>query len=259
VERFTDLSIIIKSFTFQERDRIAVCLTENHGKITGLAKGGVHSRRFGGSLDFLSCSRVDFVKKPNAELARIDSATAHHEFTNLHRDFERLTVASFAAEFMLKLFESETPSRELFVILSNLLFQLDKGEMPTKLASSAFLCKAFKAMGYPPSLLRCSRCTRGAHEIIFHEADAPFFWSSESGGMICASCADGQLTTSLTGDTLLYFHKLTMTPFKELEWNQEREENSATELYRVLADFLHHHIPGMPAQGLKSWKLLNSF
>ena len=258
MERFSDLSIILKTYPYQDRDKIAVCLTENHGRITGLAKGGVHSRRYGGSLDFLSCSRVHFVQKPNAEMARIDEAGLHHEFTNLHRDFERLTAASFAAEFCLKLLGANAPAREMFLILSNMLYQLDAG-MRLNLAVNAFLCKSFKSMGYPPSLLRCVQCTRGAHQIIESygiDRDGLFHWYSESGGMICHECSGGRFKIELQGETLLYFHKLTMTPFKELA-NDTTNDLMNAQLYRLLADFLHHHIPGMPAGGLKSWPLLN--
>lgn len=256
MEHFTELSIVLKTFPYQERDRISVCLTENRGRVTGLAKGGIHSRRFGGALDFLACSRVHFVQKPHAEMARIDEAGAHHEFANLHKDFERLTAASFAAEFCLRLLEPHSPAREMFLILSNLLFQIDAG-MPLKLAVSAFLCKAFKTMGYPPSLLRCVQCARGAHEITErhgHGAPDLFYWVSESGGMICRECSGGRFKATLDGETLLYFHKLTMSPFKELTWD---DDDPHAQLYRVLSDFLHHHIPGLPATGLKSWRLLN--
>lgn len=258
MERFTDLSIILKTYPYQERDKIAVCLTEHHGRTTGLAKGGVHSRRFGGSLDFLACSQISYVQKPNAEMARIDESSLHHEFLNLHREFDRLTAASFSAEFCLKLIEPHAPSREMFLILSNMLFQLDAG-MDVKLAVNAFLCKSFKAMGYPPSLLRCVLCSRGAHEIMdahARERDGLFHWYSEAGGMICHECSRGRFKIALDGETLLYFHKLTMSPFRELTQQSADGQNDA-KLYRLLADFLHHHIPGLPSSGLKSWRLLN--
>ena len=262
MERFTDLAIVLKNYPFQERDRIAVCLTENRGRITGLAKGGVYSRRFGGSLDFLSCSRMQIVQKPHADMARIDEAVVHHEFGNLHKDFERLTAASFAAEFCLKLLAPHAPSREMFIILSNTLFQLDDTVMPIPLVINAFLCKSFKAMGYPPSLLRCVQCAKGAHQII--EAyggegggnHSLFYWASEAGGMICWDCSKGRFKLSLDAETLLYFQKLTVTPFKELG-NTAQDAQLQAPLYRLLSDFLFHHIPGLPPGGLNTWKMLN--
>jgi len=257
MEHLSDLAIILKTFPYQERDKVVVFLTENYGRRTALAKGGVHSRRFGGTLDFLSCSRMEFVQKPHAEMGRIDEAVIHHEFRNLEKDFERLTAASFAAEFCLKLIEPQTPSREMFVLLSNMLFQLDAG-MALKPAINAFLCKAFKVLGYPPSLLRCVQCERGAHEIA--ETGCRYYWYSEAGGMICGHCSKGRFKSELGGDTLLLFHRMTMVPFKELGVDQVEIQNSEhpqAQLYRLLSDFLHHHIPGLPTSGLKSWKLLN--
>ncbi|MBI3544099.1 MAG: DNA repair protein RecO [Deltaproteobacteria bacterium] len=264
MERFSDRAIILKTYPYQERDRIAVCLTEHKGRITGVAKGAIHSRRYGGSLDLLTCSNLDFVQKPNAEMARIDAAVTQHEFQNLHKDFDRLTAASFAAEFCLRLIEPHEPAREMFIILSNTLFQIDAG-MPLQLAVNAFLCKAFKSMGYPPSLLRCVQCARGAHEVIEayagqHEGHSGlFFWYSEAGGMVCWQCGNARLKVGLEAETLLHFQRLTSTPFKELSYESDGA-GAATQnaqLYRMLSDFLFHHIPGLPAGGLKTWKLLN--
>lgn len=254
MERFTELAIVLKSFPFQDRDRVAVFLTENHGKITGLAKGGIHSRRFGGSLDFLACARVHYVQKPHSEMARLEEATTHHEFTSLHKDFDRLTAASFAAEYCLRLIEPYAPAREMFVTLSNMLFQLDAG-MPVLPAVNAFLCKAFKAMGYPPSLLRCVQCGKGAHEVA---SEGDLFWTSEAGGIVCFACAGGRFRSPIDSGTLLRFHELTVTPFKQLAAaDAAAAREPEAELYRVLSDFLHHHIPGVPAGGFKSWTLLN--
>ena len=252
MERFSELSIILKNFPYQERDRIAVCFTENRGRVTGLAKGGVSSKRYGGALDFLACSNVQFTQKPHAELARIDEAVSRHEFVRLRSDFERLTAASFAAEFCLRLLEPGSPAREIFLILSNALFQLDEGRLPLKLVVNAFLCKVFKAMGYPPSLLRCVQCARGAHELT-----DDYFWLSEAGGMICRNCSNGRAKLKLEAETLLFYHELTMRPFKELTASHAEDDKPHAQLYRLLADFLHHHIPGLPAGGLKSWPLLN--
>ena len=254
MEHLSDLAINLKAFRYQERDRIVVFLTENHGKVTGLAKGGVNSKRFGGALDFLSCSRFAFVAKPNADMVRIEEAVAHHEFGKLHADFDRLTAASFAAEFCLKLLESNTPSREMFVILSNFLFQLDGG-MPVIQGVNAFLCKSFKSMGYPPSLLRCTQCAKPAHEAA--AALDKVYWDSKAGGMICAACgAGGAARVVLESEILLYFHHLTMTPFKDLGVMEQTGIDA--KLFRILSDFLFHHIPGLPTEGLKSWTLLNS-
>lgn len=260
MERFTELSLVLKNFPYQERDRIAVCLTENKGKITGLAKGAIHSRRYGGSLDFLSCAKISFVQKPHAELARIEEAVTHHEFRNIHADFSKLTAASFSAEICLKLMEPHAPAREVFSILSNFLFYLDAG-LTAPVAINAFLCKVLKAFGYPPSLLRCVSCNKPAHEII--GISPKMFWYSDAGGMVCSSCTEHTSTShkavELDSKILLLFHNLTTLPFKQLDEAVAKHSTFEEEtlLYRVLTNFLHHHLPGIPNTGFKSWKLMN--
>lgn len=269
MERCADLAIILKTYPYDERDRIATCLTENYGRVTGLAKGAISSRRYGGSLDFLACSRVELVQKPHAEMARIDSATSHRAFERVHGDFARLTAASFAAEFCLRLLEPRSPAREMFVILSNLLFHMDEGMAP-ELATNAFLCKSFRALGYAPSLLRCAQCSKPAHVVMEDESAARdagsleatlFYWSSEAGGMICRDCDAGRAKPALGTETLLHFHRLTVSPFKELAADAGLAAPASIELnrrlYRLLAEFLHDQLPGLPSAGFKSWALLN--
>ena len=66
-----DLAIVLRSQPFQERDKIVTMLTENQGRITGVAKGAIHSRRFGGSLDLFACSHIRW-KETQGELVRVD-------------------------------------------------------------------------------------------------------------------------------------------------------------------------------------------
>jgi DNA repair protein RecO (recombination protein O) len=139
---FVDLCVVLKSFPFQERDKIVVTFTENHGKVTGLAKGAIHSKRFGGSLDLLSCSNIHFVQKnPTAEFLFISEAVTHHEFQGFGKDFEKLSYASFAIEICYHLSETLTPQRELFVALCNFLFHLNQNMSPL-LALNAFISKS---------------------------------------------------------------------------------------------------------------------
>ena len=75
MERFTDLAIVLRSFRYAERDMVVHLLTENHGKITGLAKNAVHSRRFGGTLQTLAVSNISWavVRRWAWELAGVSN------------------------------------------------------------------------------------------------------------------------------------------------------------------------------------------
>ncbi len=237
-----ETSIILKTFPFQERDRIVVFLTENQGKLTGIAKGGIGSKRFAGSLDFLACSKISYVTKSTSEMVRIEEAHSHYEFKSLPTDYEMLSAASLAAELCLKILEPNSASRELFVVFSQFLFQLDQG-MTTKQALNAFLVKMYKILGYPPSFLRCISCAKPSHEVL------RAFWSKASAGMICNDCHSSSDVEELSQDLLLYFSELTLKGFKEIRNLQNEFDN---QMFQYLIQFLKVQIPGLPAEGLKS-------
>ena len=89
----TDLAFILKSQPYKERDKLVTILTENHGKITGIAKGAIHSRRYGGSLDLFTCSNISYKESSTSELVRIDEATAKKDFLALRNNLENISAA----------------------------------------------------------------------------------------------------------------------------------------------------------------------
>lgn len=263
MEKFSELAVVLKTFPYQERDKVVVFFSENHGKISGLAKNSVHSRRYGGSLDFLACSQISFTKKPHAELVQINEAISKHEFKNIALSYEKLTVASFATELCLKTAEPHAPARELFSVLSNFLFYLDQG-MPEVLALNSFLCKAMNGLGYPPVLNRCSVCEKTFNENTLNTET--LYWNVASGGAVCQSCTEGHLNTKhatvLTPALLSYFLKIYTTSFKQLL--AQAPSLNATgaverQLYVLLNQFLIQHLPNIPVSGFKSQQFLENF
>lgn len=217
MERLTDLALILKTIPYGERDLVVVFFSEHHGKLTAMAKGGIHSRRFGGALQSLVASRISWVKKESSEMGRIEEAVIHKEFPLIARDFERLTVASFMTELCSRVLESAAPSRDLFVILSHSLFHLDEG-LPLHLILNAFLVKALQALGYSPQ------------------------WEESSLEI------DGQFLTRIV-------EALLVVPFRNLE--QAEFADSKELLNRLLYFLFHHVPLLDTGGEMKSFKLLS--
>src|ERR1700746_1867792 len=97
-----DLAIVLRSIAYEERHRIVTALTENHGQISAMARNAIHARGFGGPLDLFAASEWLFVDKPGADLARLDEAQIRRSFEGIHKDFEKLSLASVFSEFMLR-------------------------------------------------------------------------------------------------------------------------------------------------------------
>jgi DNA repair protein RecO (recombination protein O) len=75
----SSLAIVLRWRAYGESDKIATFLTEDFGKLTGIAKGAKNSRRrFPNSLEPLARVRVHFRQKPTANLAflRVASCAA---------------------------------------------------------------------------------------------------------------------------------------------------------------------------------------
>src|SRR5687768_422160 len=124
-----DLAIVLRTVVFEERHRIVTALTENHGRISALARNSIQSRRFGGSLEPFTAADWRFVEtRPGADLFRLEEANTRRGFENLRKDFERLSMASLFNELMLKLAPEHEPCPDLFRMHANALAVLD--EMP---------------------------------------------------------------------------------------------------------------------------------
>lgn len=251
-----DLGVVLQVKRFGERDVILQILTENHGRIPSIVKGGVQSRRFGGTLQFLTFSQFHFVQKPHAELARIDSATLRTQFEALPKHFSAYTVSAFFMEFATKVLEPWAPAREFFLILANGLFHLNKALEQNSLDNKAedllargylslFILKSMNALGYDPKIENCGLCGEKFEKI-------PTAWNPQWGGFLCEVCrrekfagAPQQLTqlSHISGPTyeaLKLFSQLpfqTLTPDVCMHLSQE-----IPEIQTLLIQFLQFHL-----------------
>jgi DNA repair protein RecO (recombination protein O) len=259
VERLKDRGIVIKSVAYQERDTIVTLLTEANGKISGIAKNSVHSKRYGGSLGLLSCSSFVFFRKPGAELLTIIEAKNIADFTTLSHSMEKFACASVGAELCLRTLEGDSPIREVFSLMSNFLYFLDKTDHVLPVLNS-FLVKLAALLGYPPTLTRCLSCSKDAATIL----TARSYWSAEGGGLVCSNCARDHLPQVLQfpilTDSLHHLQIVSQQSFKSLFSEPKADvDTGSDQAYTAIRDFANAHLPNLPKEGLKSLNVLESF
>jgi DNA repair protein RecO len=69
---YTSDALILRTYTLGESDRIVVFLTRDRGKKRGVAKNARQSRRrFGGSLEPMTCGRVEYLEREGRDLVRL--------------------------------------------------------------------------------------------------------------------------------------------------------------------------------------------
>ena len=177
----TELGVVLRTTPLRESDLLVVLLTEHHGRITAVARGGRKSqRRFAGALQLLVLGRYQLGRPPRGELWNLESADVVREWNVLASDVVAVAHASYIAELAGALMPTETPephALELMVALWDAL--ADGGPSPAVLRTIELAL--MDLAGHRVALDACAAC--GRTEL----AQAVF--DPSRGGAICRPCA----------------------------------------------------------------------
>jgi DNA repair protein RecO (recombination protein O) len=180
-ESRTSLAIVLRWRAYSESDKIATLLTEDFGKLTGIAKGAKNSRRrFANSLEPLARVRVHFRQKPTANLAFLESCELRSSTGALSQP-SRFAYASYVAELADQLTLEDDPVRGLYALLEEALGELERGPATTAFLRG-FELQLLTHAGFEPQLDRCTRCGRT------WRGDESVHLSVSHGTMTCATC-----------------------------------------------------------------------
>ena len=180
-ESRSSLAIVLRWQPYGESDKIATFLTEDFGKLTGIAKGAKNSRRrFANSLEPLARVRVHFRQKPTASLAFLESCELLGSTASLSEP-SRFAYASYLVELADRLTLEDDPVRALYVLLEEALAELERGPATTAFLRG-FELQLLSRAGFEPQLDHCVRCERAwAH-------GEPVHLSVSHGTLACSSC-----------------------------------------------------------------------
>jgi DNA repair protein RecO (recombination protein O) len=178
-------AIVLRTWPFGESDRIVSLLTEDHGKITGIAKGAKRSRkRFANSLEPFSSVMLRFQDRPHSSLAFILSCELQGGYKKLIASLEKIAYASYFVEITAGLIGERDENRPVFHHLRESLLYLEERET-SLLFVTAFELRLLKLTGYQPMFDGCRRC--GVERLRLPSGAWQF--SPRDGGVLCASCA----------------------------------------------------------------------
>lgn len=180
---FSTPALVLRTRPFGESDRIATFITEQHGKVTGIAKGAKNSRRrFAGTLEPFVQVRVVFRQRPTSDLVfllRCEFVAALRSFT---RDLDRFAAGSYVLELTDRMVLGRESGRELYRLVRETLMLLDGAAGPPEPVLRAFELHLLAASGYAPALDHCRSCGRAA------EGTTTVYLSIERGGLVCRAC-----------------------------------------------------------------------
>jgi DNA repair protein RecO (recombination protein O) len=177
-------AIVLRTWPFGETDKIVSFLTENHGKLTGIAKGAKRSRkRFVNSLEPFSLVNLRFQDRPHSNLAFILASDLSLGFKHLATSLEKISYASYLVEITDALIGEREENHLIFRHLRDGLIHLEK-QAPSLSFLIFFELKLLELAGYQPFLDCCRRCGRERRD-----PSMRWYFSARDGGVLCDACS----------------------------------------------------------------------
>ena len=157
MEVLSSEAVVLRTWPVHEADLVVSFLTRDFGKMRGVAKSALKSRkRFGGALEPMTVARAYFVERPRQELVRLDQLEIIRSPLSAPVDHVRLTVLSVFAEVLEEALPDHDPQETVFRLVLSVLEQttVEQPWMPL----TYFQLWMTRLMGLLPDIAHCTAC-----------------------------------------------------------------------------------------------------
>jgi DNA repair protein RecO (recombination protein O) len=233
----TSEAVILRTWPVHEADLIVSFFTRDYGRMRGVAKSALRSRkRFGGSLEPMTHARAWFAERPRQELVRLDQLEILRSPLSSPVDPVCMTVLSFFAELLDEALPEHDPQETVFRLLLSVLDQTHavqpNGVQPW-MPLTYFQLWMTRLMGLLPDIAHCTACGEAlaAGEISFN---------SLGDGLFCPVHRNGN-ASELSADSWQLAQRMLRAPvaaFAAEPWPRRR----AQDLRRFTLQALERHL-----------------
>lgn len=165
--------VILKRVNYGEADRILTFLTQDAGKVTGIAKGVRKQKsKLAGGLELFSVCDISLVKG-RGSMYTVVSTRLKTYFDQLTSDYDRMTYG-YDAIRLVDAYTDDESSQEHYELLVDTLTLLNSNDTDDNVVQSWFLMQLSKLNGSLPNVL-----TDGAGENL--QPDTSYAFSIEDG------------------------------------------------------------------------------
>ncbi len=170
----TSEAVVLRTWPVHEADLIVSLFTRDYGKLRGVAKSALKSRkRFGGALEPMTVARAWFVERPGQELARLDQLEIMRSPLSAPVDQARLTVLSFFTEVVEEALPEHDPQEAVFRLLVSVLEHttaVRSESVQPRMPLTYFSLWMTRLMGLLPDIAHCTACGEALKpaEVFFH-------------------------------------------------------------------------------------------
>jgi DNA repair protein RecO (recombination protein O) len=228
----TSEAVILRTWPVHEADLVVSFFTREYGKMKGVAKSALRSRRrFGGALEPMTVVRAWFVERPKQELVRLDQLEIVRSPLSRPIDVARMTVLSFFAEVLDEALPDHDPQETVFRLVLSVLEQtsVEQPWMPL----TYFSLWMTRLMGLLPDIVHCTAC---GEALVAGETN----FNSFGDGLFCAVHRNGT-ASDLSADSWQMAQRMLRAPvgaFAGDRWPGRR----AQDLRRFTLQSLERHL-----------------
>ena len=230
-------AVVLRTWPVHEADLIVSFFTRDYGRVRGVAKSALKSRkRFGGALEPMTVALAWFAERPRQELVRLDQLEILRSPLSAPVDAARLAVLSFYAELLDEALPDHDPHETVFRLLLAVLDQttaLHSETVQPWMPLTYFQLWMTRLMGLLPDLAHCTACGEALR--------ATEIWFDNFGdGLFCAVHRNGS-ASGLSADSWLLAQRMLRAPasaFAAEEWPRRRGQD----LRRFTLQALERHL-----------------
>ena len=228
----TSEAVVLRTWPVQEADLIVSFFTRDYGKVKGLAKSALKSRkRFGGALEPMTYVKATYAERPKQELMRLDAFEILSSPLSRPIDYARTAALQFVAEVVEEALPEQAPEDAVFRLVLAVLEEMQVGRV--WLPVTYFALWMNRLMGWMPELGHCVVCgldLRGG----------TVWYSATSDGVTCGDDrrpGSVALSAAAVGEAVRIFRGSVGELAKE-EWPKTR----AADLRRFAVETLERHL-----------------
>jgi DNA repair protein RecO (recombination protein O) len=225
-------AIVLRTYPLREADLLVTLFTRLEGKVRGVARSAMKSRRrFGGALEPLTYVRVYYEDRERQDLARLDSCEVLESPLASEVSYPRAVALAHVAELLDELLPDREVNDDVFRLALAVLAGLRGPDvwMPV----TYFELWMTRLMGYLPDLSECIACGRTLN-------GSRAFFHALNDGLMCVD--DKRLASSeISPESRALAAQMFRAPvesFAEEPW----PKSQAADLRKLLLQILQRHI-----------------
>ena len=228
-------AIVLRTWPFLEADLLVSLFTREQGRIKGVARHAMRSRkRFGGALEPMTYVRASYAERPRQqvgqELVRLDAFEILSSPLSQPIDYARTAALQFVAEVIEEALPEQAPDDTIFRLALAVLEELKVGRI--WLPTVYFAMWVNRLMGWMPELSRCVVCGEYLRGRVL-------YYALTSDGI---TCADDRRpgSVSLSADSAALAERIFRAPLNAIE--HEDFSRSRADLRRFAFGLLERHL-----------------